>query len=296
MPEHGSLKIGRRRLATELRRLRELASLTGEEVADQLGWSGSKISRIELNRTEVKSTDLIKLLDLYGVGGTQRTDLVALVQAPRNRGWWEAYSDAVDAEYATYIALESEAEAADCWSPQLAHGLLQTGDYARAVIEAHLAWMPTTPPAKVRRLVEVRLARQRVLSNQQLLSLSVVLDESVLLRQIGDRPVMRTQLEHLVRVSRLPNVTVRVLPLKGAHPLATGSFTLLAFPPILGIGPPSAVLYIEDLTRNHLYADEEADADAQNTHRRAFDGLVSESLDPDQSRERIATVASQNWG
>jgi transcriptional regulator with XRE-family HTH domain len=112
VPEHGSLKIGRRRLAAELRRLRELANLTGDEVGERLGWSGSKISRMELNRTEVKSGDLTRLLDLYDVGGTHRTELLALAQAPRSRGWWEAYADVISPDYAAYIELEAEAKSA----------------------------------------------------------------------------------------------------------------------------------------------------------------------------------------
>jgi transcriptional regulator with XRE-family HTH domain len=289
--ERGSLKIGRRRLAAELRRLRELANLTGDEVAEQLGWSGSKVSRIELNRTEVKSGDLAKLLDLYGVAGSHRTDLLALARAPRSRGWWEAYSGAISAEYAAYIELEAEAESALCWSAQLVHGLLQTEEYALAVIAADLSWMPTTPPGTIRQLVEVRLARQRAVTSGGL-ALSVVLDESVLLRKMGTAEVMRAQLEHLVSVSRMPNVTVRVLPLAGSHPVGTGPFILLVFPPVLGTGPPADAVYVEQLTRSEVYADEEAEA---YEYRLAFDQLAADSLDPEQSRELIARVASEVW-
>jgi transcriptional regulator with XRE-family HTH domain len=230
LPEHGSPKIGRRRLATELRRLRERAGLTGDEVADQLGWSGSKISRIELNRTEVKSADLTRLLDLYGVGGTQRSDLTALPMARRTRGWWESYSDVIQSDYASYIELEAEAE--------------------------------------------------------------VLLDESVLLRRMGDAAVMHAQLGHLQEVSRLPNVTIRVLPLGGAHPIGTGSFILLVFPSPQGIDPGTDIVYLEQLTRNEVYVDEETEAFA---YRRAFDQLVADSLDPERSRELIARVADEVW-
>ncbi|HUZ24037.1 MAG TPA: helix-turn-helix transcriptional regulator [Streptosporangiaceae bacterium] len=292
MPERGSLTIGRRRLAAELRRLRELANLTGDEVAERLGWSGSKVSRIELNRIGVKSGDLTKLLDLYEVGGTHRADLLALAKAPRSKGWWEAYSDIVMPDYAAYIELEAEAEGALCWSVQLVHGLLQTEDYARAVMESHVDWMPVTPSARLRRLVEVRMARQRRLTGDRPLALSVVLDQSVLLRNMGDKQVMRPQLEHLVNTSKLDNVTLRVLPLAGAHPLGTGSFTLLAFPAVLGIGPPADVVYVEQLARNEVYADEEA---AAYEYRLAFDQLMTESLEPEESRELIARVARETW-
>jgi transcriptional regulator with XRE-family HTH domain len=289
VPEHGSLKVGRRRLAAELRRLRELAGLTGDEVAEQLGWSGSKVSRIELNRTEVKSGDLSKLLDLYGVAESQRADLLALARAPRSRGWWEAYSDAVSGEYAAYIALEAEAETAWCWSAQLVHGLLQTREYARAVITSTLGWMPTTPPGTIRQLVDVRLARQRIITGGGL-ALSIVLDESVLLRKIGDAQIMRAQLEHLVSASRMPNVMIRVLPLTGAHPVGTGSFVLLAFPPIPGMGPPADAVYIEQLRRSEVFADEETET---YEYKLAFEQLTTEALDPEQSRDLIARVARE---
>jgi transcriptional regulator with XRE-family HTH domain len=292
VPEHGSLKIGRRRLAAELRRLRELAGLTGDEAAARLGWSGSKVSRIELNRTEVKSADLIKLLDLYGIAGELRSDLLALAQARRARGWWGSYSDVIQPDYAAYIELESEAETACCWSTQLVHGLLQTGKYARAIFESHDGWRPITAPGTIRRLVEVRLTRQRRVSQDGSLALTVVLDESVLLRRMGSAQVMREQLETLLEASRLPNVRVRVLTLAGAHPIGTGSFILLGFPSVPGIDPGADIVYIEQLTRNEVYVDEETEAFA---YRRAFDQLVADSLDEEQSRELIARVADEVW-
>jgi transcriptional regulator with XRE-family HTH domain len=293
VPDPGSLKISRRRLAAELRRLRELAGMTGDEVADQLGWSGSKVSRIELNRTEVKAGDLAKLLDLYEIGGDQRDELLTLVKAPRTRGWWEAYSDVVRPDYAAYIELEAEADAALCWSTMLVYGLLQTQEYARAAIESHLEWLPVTPAARVRRTIEVRLARQRRITDaERPLELTVVLDESVLLRKIADKVIMQGQLRHLMSMAELPNVRLHVLPLAGPHPIATGSFILLGFPAVLGAGPASDVAYVEQLTRNEVYADDEAEI---YEYRLAFEQLVAQSLDPEQSRDLIARVIEEVW-
>ena len=291
MPERASPKIGRRRLAAELRRLRDLADLTGEEVAERLGWSGSKISRIELNRTEVKASDLTELLDLYEVHGAHRTDLVALSKIRRSRGWWSAYSDVMAPEYAAYIELEAEADSALCWSPQLVHGLLQTEEYARAVIESNLGWQPNTPPGKIQRLIEVRLARQRIVTGSDTLRLTVILDQSVLLRQVGDAAVMHRQLDYLAQASRRPNVTLRVLPLAGFHPVGTGSFSLLVFPPMLGVGPSSDVLYVEQLTRNEVFVDEEAEV---YEYRLAFEQLAAEALSPEATRRLIA-AAGDSW-
>lgn len=293
VPEPGSLKIGRRQLAAELRRLRELANMTGDEVAEQVGWSGSKVSRIELNRTEVKARDLIKLLDLYGVGEPLRADLLALAMARRSRGWWGAYSDTIQSDYAEYIELEDEAAEAMCWSTMLVHGLLQTQEYAKAAMESHLEWLPVTPTARVLKLIEIRQMRQRrITDSDEPLNLSVVLDESVLLRRIAEDAVMREQLHRLVELSRLPNVTLQVLPLAGRHPIATGSFNLLVFPSVLGSGPASFVAYVELLTRNELYAGEEAET---NEYRLAFTQLATRSLKPDATRQLIARVIEEVW-
>jgi hypothetical protein len=249
------------------------------------------VSRIELNRTEVKAADLAHLLDLYDVHGTHRADLVGLSQARRSESWFSAYSDVMAPGYASYIELEAEADRALCWSPQLIHGLLQTEEYVRAIIETGLSWRPPTPPGRVQRLIEVRLARQRRVIGPDTLRLSVILDQSVLLRQVGNAAVMRHQLEYLTEVSKRPNVTLRVLPLLGFHPVGTGSFNVLVFPPLLGVGPSTDVLYFEQLTRNEVLVDEE---DEVYEYRLAFDQLSAAALDPEASRQLIA-AATATW-
>jgi transcriptional regulator with XRE-family HTH domain len=291
VPDHSSSRIGRRRLATELRRQRERVNLTGDEAAARLGWSGSKVSRIELNRTEVKLADLDKLLDLYSVTGALRDALEALARAPRARGWWETYSDVVQPEYAAYIELEAEAEKAECWSTMVVHGLLQTEDYARASMESHVQWLGVVPGGMIRRRLEVRRTRQRLVTDGTL-ALSVVLDESVLLRQVGEREVMRAQLERLAELSALDNVDLRVLPLAGRHPFGTGSFNLLSFAPLLGIDPPADVIYVELLTRNEVYAEDEEEA---REYQLAFRQLLADSLDQSQTRELITRVMRDVW-
>jgi transcriptional regulator with XRE-family HTH domain len=290
-PEYGSPTVRRRRLAAELRRLRERASLTGEEVAERLSWSASKVSRIELYRTGVKTTDLSRLLQLYGVSSAHRAELLALAREPRRKGWWEAYSDALPEEYAAYIVLEAEAEVMQCWSPQLVHGLLQTADYARAIIEAHMGSTASIPPGKITQRVATRLERQQAIRGEQPLGLAVILDQSVLLRRVGDAVVMHEQMVHLLEVSRLPNVAVRVLPLTGAHPIGTGCFTVLRFPPVPGIGQSAEVVYVEQLSSTALYVEDE---DEVFEYRQAFDKLIEKSLDPERSRQMIA-AASDTW-
>jgi transcriptional regulator with XRE-family HTH domain len=293
MPEHGSPTVRRRRLAAELRRLRERAGLTGEEVAEQLGWSGSKVSRIELYRTGVKTADLTRLLQLYGVTSTHQAELLALAREPRRKGWWEAYSDALPEEYAAYIVIEAEAVSMECWSSQLVHGLFQTADYASAIIEAHMDSTASLPPGKIRQRVATRLERQQVLTrSERPLEFSVVLDQSVLLRQVGDAGIMGAQLEHLLEVSEQRNVTLTVLPLVGSHPIGTGGFAILHFLPVPGIGQSSDVVYVEQLSRTALYVEDE---DEVHEDRQAFRRLSGRSLDPDQSRQLIATVIRETW-
>ncbi len=293
MPEYGSPTVRRRRLAAELRRLRERAGLTGEEVAEQLGWSGSKVSRIELYRTGVKTADLTRLLQLYGVSSTHQAELLALAREPRRKGWWEAYSDALPEEYAAYIVLEAEAVSMECWSSQLVHGLFQTADYASAIIEAHMDSTASLPPGKIRQRVATRLERQQVLTrSERPLEFSVVLDQSVLLRQVGNAAVMREQLEHLLEVSEQPNVSLTVLPLVGSHPIGTGGFGILHFLPVPGIGQSSDVVYVEQLSRTALYVEDE---DEVHEYRQAFRRLAGRSLDPGQSRQLIATAIRETW-
>jgi transcriptional regulator with XRE-family HTH domain len=289
VPEYGSPTVRRRRLAAEVRRLRERAGLTEEEVAERLDWSSSKLSRIELHRTGVKPHDLARLLELYQVGEGHRDELLALAREPRRRGWWEAYSDALPEEYAAFIGLEAEAESESGWTPDIVYGLLQTEDYARALIRAHMG--SSISPGDIERRVETRMMRQHVLTRDEPITLSVVLDESALLRLFGTKFVMRQQMERLVQASQLPNVNLHILPLTGLHPVGTGEFVILKFAPAHGTRLHD-VVYIEQLTRSALYVEDEADT---REYSLAFDRLVAEALDPAKSRKLITKTMRERW-
>ncbi|MGO9082342.1 MAG: helix-turn-helix domain-containing protein [Streptosporangiaceae bacterium] len=284
--------VRQRRLAAELRRLRELAEMTGEDAAARLGWSASKVSRIETHRTGVKATDLNRLLDLYRVGGTHRAELLALAARSRSRGWWEAYSDALPEQYATYIVLEAEARSALYWSPQTVHGLFQTPDYAREVIAAHMASTVTIPRGEVEQRVKTRLRRQAILSGDSPLSLSVVLDQSVLLRRFGTDSVMRDQLAHLAEASRQPNIRLQILPLDGRHPIGTGAFTILKFGDLPGVNVSADVVYLEQLTPSALYVEDENET---FQYSQAFERLSDAALDPADSRDLVTRTAGEVW-
>jgi transcriptional regulator with XRE-family HTH domain len=288
LPDLTRLAI-RRRLAAELRRLREDARLSADAVAAGLGWSSSKISRIETYRTGVKDADLAALLDLYGVDDRQRARLMALA-GKQERGWWATYSDALPEDFGAYISLESEAVSVQCWSPAVIHGLLQTEDYAREVIDAHAYSTERITRADLQRRVEARMRRQEIMTRPEPANVTFVLDEAVLLRRIGSPVVMRGQLARLLEWSTIPSVTLQVLALAGTHPIGTGGFAILQFAPVHGTALDDFV-YVEQLVR-HSYVENQDEA---MRYQIAYNQLVDAALDPEASAELIARAAGEHW-
>jgi transcriptional regulator with XRE-family HTH domain len=285
----GSPTVRRRRLAAELRRLREQAGQTAESVADVLGWSKAKVSRYELARSGLKPSDVARLLDVYGVHGEHREQLLTLAHEATQKGWWEAYSDVLTEEHLAFIGLEAEAASVLAWQINVIPGLLQTEEYAREVVSGYQS-VRAIPPTMIERRVQTRLIRQQVLTRDQPLELTAIVDESVLRRQRGDRAVMHAQLQHLAQSSQLPNVTLQVLPLDGPKSLALESFVILHF----GKAHETQlhdVVSTESL-RQYLYVEGETDT---YEFRLAFEHLAQESLGPEESREFILRTARQLW-
>jgi transcriptional regulator with XRE-family HTH domain len=284
--------VRRRRLAAELRRLRERLDLTGEEVARRLTWSAAKISRIETAKTGVKIADVRRLLELYGVSSAHGEELLALSRDAERKGWWEAYSDALPEEYAAFIGLEAEAESAAMWESQVIPGLFQTEDYARAQVQA-VQPIVSIPPGQVEARVEVRLSRQQVLTREHPLALSVVVDESALMRRFGGNTTMWNQLNKVVELSKLPNVTLRILPLDGPNLASSASFRdfiLMRFGQVHDVGLQD-VVYVEQLTSS-FYFEEGIDA---YRYGLAFERLTAEALSPADSLQLIAETAERMW-
>jgi transcriptional regulator with XRE-family HTH domain len=289
MPDLGGLTVRHRRLAAELRRLRSRAEITGDQVAEELGWSPSKVSRLEHGRTGFKVADVRSLLDLYGVPEPHRAELLSLAEDTRRKSWLESESANLPSAFGTYVSMENEAETIWNWEPHIVPGLLQTEDYARSIFEA---WQTviTMSPAEIERRVEIRLERQRLLERKPPLTLSFVIDESVLTRQIGDASVMHGQLEHLVECSQRPGIKVRVLQLSALHPVLTGSFSYMQFAGAEDVSFDDIVV-IEHLTSNYYI---EAEDDTYQ-YRLTFERLVKESLDPQHSRELIQKTMQDAW-
>ena len=216
-------------LGAQLRRLREASQLTTDEAGQAIRATHSKISRLERGRSGAKQRDVADLLSLYGVTDeTEREGLLALARQANTPGWWQQYSDILPKWLELYVGLEKAASIIRAYEVQFVHGLLQTQDYARAVIliaNAH------APVEEIDRRVSLRMKRQQLLTQPDAPELWAVLDEASLRRPPGGRKVMRAQLEHLLQITDLPNVTLQVVPFDaGPHAAAGGPFTILRFP------------------------------------------------------------------
>jgi transcriptional regulator with XRE-family HTH domain len=283
MASEHSPTVRRRRLALELRRLREAARLTCEEVADHLECSASKISRVETGRVSVSPRDVRDMLDLYGVPAGQRESLVQLARDSRQKGWWHAFSDTMQPQMATYVGLESAASEIRIYEVSLIPGLLQTEDYARAVIRAG---MMNSPSEDVERKVALRMARQPAVTRDDPPKIWAVLDEAALRRRVGGAGLMRLQLEHLLAQAALPNVAVQVIPFAGgAHPAMGRPFIILVFPERVD----TDVVYLEDLT-SALYVEDVAEVDRYNVF---FNHLRATALSFDDSSALVASVLKE---
>jgi transcriptional regulator with XRE-family HTH domain len=288
VPERGSPNLARRRrLAAELRRLRERAGLTGDEATVGLGWpSSSKLSRIELGKTGVKPGDLLRLLDLYQVTNARREELTALAEESRRSGAVPAVGTRLPGEQVAFLEAEADAASIWIWEPQVVPGLFQTEDYTRVLFRA---WADrfALPSADVDRRVATRRLRQKILTRDSPPQVSAVIDESVLHRRVGEPSVMRHQLEHLAAISELPNVDARILPLRGEHLVATGPFNYLRFRQIHDVPLTDTVSF------EHLNGMEDV-ADESDVHQYyvVFRSLTETALDPDESRTLITEVAN----
>jgi transcriptional regulator with XRE-family HTH domain len=290
MPSYrASQTVRRRRLGAELRRLRERSDMTGDQAAELLGWSNSKISRIETNRIGVKPADLTKLLDLYGPSDEERQRVQDLFKEPAGAGIIKFRASSLTEELRALLDDEAGAQSEWNWEPQIIPGLLQTEDYARAIHEGFKSIIPTTRD-EIERRVKVRLARQEVLIRTPPLQFSAVIDESVLYRQIGAPAVMRNQLLHLIKASEMPNVKLRILPFAGDHPLGTGSFIYLQYPPTPA-APVDDLVKIEQLTRGY----ESGEESETLQYQLAFKRLEEISLSREDSLTLIRRLLHDKW-
>jgi transcriptional regulator with XRE-family HTH domain len=241
--------VPRRLLGAQLRRLREERGITLEDAGDVIRASGSKMSRLETGRVGFKDRDIADLLTFYEVTDEQkRGALQELARSASAHGWWHDYSDVLPAWFEAYIGLEEAATSIRSYEIQFVPGLLQTEDYARAVT---LLGHDGAPAAEIDQRVELRMARQALLTGPQPTHLWAVLDEAVLRRPAGRPGVMRRQLQHILQVAERPNVTIQVIPFAaGAHAAAGGPFSILRFserdlPDVVYLEQLASALYLD---------------------------------------------------
>ncbi|HEX6076226.1 MAG TPA: helix-turn-helix transcriptional regulator [Micromonosporaceae bacterium] len=269
----------RRRLAMELRRLRTERELTVDQAAVKLGWSESKLSRIETAKTGVGPANLAGLIRLYEVDSEEAEHLIELDRRARRPGWWRKYSDVLPSWYSAWVGLESEARVIRTYQAQIVPGLFQTQDYAHAVLSAGV--LPELPE-EVDRKVKLRLARQALFTRDDPPHISVVLDEAVLRRAVGGPETMRAQLAHLLELAKLRNVELHVLPFEvGIHPGINGSFEIFEFEP-----EDPKLVYVDTLTEA-IYPDKPREV---GRYSMCFEQLRGAALNVADSLRMIAAA------
>ncbi|ASU80436.1 XRE family transcriptional regulator [Actinopolyspora erythraea] len=277
--------VHRRRLGSELRKLREAAQRTHREVAAHLDCSQGKISQIELGRVPVRTADVRLMAEFYGSSSEQVTTLLELAEGSKKRGWWQAYpSTARRNGFDTYLGLETAATALSTFGADPLPELLQTEEYGSALLTTERNAI--TEDEISERLTVTAIRQQRLLGDQPL-ELYSVLDESALRRTVGGRRAMRAQLEHLVLMSYRRNVTVRVLPFgSGAHPLLGDRVTAFSF---RGTGDPQ-VVHVGDSTNSRFW---EKPADTA-PYLAAFERVCDLALSPKESTMLISSIADEH--
>lgn len=278
----------RRRLGAELRRLREAAGKSVDDVAELLECSRAKVSRIEGGRVGIRPLELQAMLGMYGANDEERDDLTSLARAGREPGWWQDYTDALPGRYIThFLGLESAATLVRAFEVSRIPGLLQTEDYTRAIHKG----MEVLTDQEIERRIALRVARQsRLLSDDDPLEFRAVIDEGGLHRPLGGPAVMRAQLRHLLDLARRSNVRLQVVPFsQGGHAGVDGPFTILNFPGKPESTSDPGVVFI-DYATGAVYLEKPSEIRQYN---RIFDTLCSQALSPNQTIDLIAAIVAE---
>jgi transcriptional regulator with XRE-family HTH domain len=269
-------------LGAQLRRLREAHGVSREDAGWEIRSSESKISRIELGRVRFKERDIADLLSLYGMADDdpERDRLLALAREANAPGWWQPYGDVMPGWFQPYLGLEAATSLIRTYEVQFVPGLLQTREYGRAVIRlGH----PRASESELERRVELRVARQKLLTRADPPQFWAVVDEAALRRPIGGAAVLRQQVEALIEATKLPNVRLQIVPFEvGGHAAAGGAFTILRFPE----RDLSDIVYVEQLT-SALYLDRREDLDL---YAEAMERLCLDARPPGQTEDTLIGI------
>ncbi|GAA3505297.1 helix-turn-helix transcriptional regulator [Streptomyces prasinosporus] len=275
-------------VGVQLAGFREDAGLSQDQAARSVGFSGAKLSRIESGkgRRPPAETDVRALLELYGTDDYDASVLLKLLQRAGEPGWWQRYDKRLMPEwFDRLVGLQEAAATIRTFEIQYVPGLLQTADYTRAVVERGL---PNAPASEVQRRVELRMRRAQLLLREDAPQLWAVIDESVLLRVLGDRAVMRDQLDHLAKMAARPNVTLQIVPLNVSNASAPAiPVTYLRFG---GLDLPD-VVYLEHIRSANFLEDR----DETEEYRIVLDRLADEALTPRESVEMLRGTIEERY-
>lgn len=276
--------VQRRRLRVELRRAREQAGLTQEDVAKAMAWSPSKVIRIESGQSKITQNDLKVLMGHLGIVDSERVhELLQLARGARAKSWWSKYKNVASPGLLEFVELEAAAAATRNFEMLLVPGLLQTEEYAREVIPRFKA---SSSREEIDQLVELRMTRQKLLDRSDSPQLFFVLDEGVLRRLVGSEALMGRQIRHLAAVAERPNVTINVLPYgAGVHAGMHGPFVVIEFPE-----PDEAVLYLEN---PHGDIVQRSAPDDIRAWQQDFADLQARSLGPQGSAAYLGKIADE---
>ncbi|MGF7236657.1 MAG: helix-turn-helix domain-containing protein [Frankia sp.] len=280
----GGPTVRRMLLGSQLRRLREERGITREEAGYSIRASESKISRLELGRVSFKERDVADLLSLYGLNSdAERQPLLSLVREANTPGWWHSFTDVLPNWFQPYIGLEEAASLIRTYELQFVPGLLQTEEYARAVI---LDGNKSADQDTIERRVGVRMNRQLILTRPDGPKLWVVVDEAALRRPIGGPRVLRGQLEHLISLCDQPSLTLQVMPFRfGGHAAEGGAFSILRFPE----ADLSDVVYLEHLV-SAIYLDKREEVER---YMEAMNRLSVDSVPPDRTADALHSIVKE---
>jgi hypothetical protein len=284
----GGPTVLRMMLGAHLRRLREAQGVSREDAGWEIRSSESKISRMELGRVSFKERDVADLLTLYGVTDEdpERERLITLAREANTPGWWHRFGDVLPGWFQSYLGLEAAATLIRSYEVQFIPGLLQTREYARAVV---LLGHPKAREAELDRRVELRIARQELLTKPGAPQLWAVLDEAALRRPIGGPDILRGQIEALIEATKSPNVRLQIVPFEaGGHAAAGGAFTILRFPE----EDLPDVVYIEQLT-SALYLDKPEDLD---DYTETMERLCVQADQPGQTADTLTRILKETRG
>ncbi|MER7721997.1 helix-turn-helix transcriptional regulator [Streptomyces flaveolus] len=275
-------------VGVQLAGFREDAGLSQDQAARELGFSPAKLSRMESGKGRRPPTenDVRALLKLYGTDDYEASVLLKLLRRAGEPGWWQRYDKRLMPEwFDRLVGLQEAASTIRTFEIQYVPGLLQTAAYTRAVVERGL---PNAPAAEVERRIELRMRRAELLRRADAPQLWAIIDESVLLRVLGSREVMREQLEHLVEMARLPHVTLQIVPLDVTNASAPAiPVTYLRF----GGSHLPDVVYLEHIRSANFLED----LDETEEYRVALDRLADEALTPRETLKVLSETVSGRY-